>query len=51
MDVVDWSQDRFDAVVAELREFLLKGGYEEEDLLFVPVSGLSGKWSALKQRK
>mmetsp|Transcript_8496 Transcript_8496/g.27013 ORF Transcript_8496/g.27013 Transcript_8496/m.27013 type:complete len:672 (-) Transcript_8496:71-2086(-) len=42
MDVCDWSQARFDEVTGELLQFLTQQGYAEEDLLFVPVSGLVG---------
>ena len=40
MDLVDWSQDRFDEVVDEFREFATKLAIH--DLRFVPVSALLG---------
>ncbi|REK18401.1 MAG: sulfate adenylyltransferase subunit CysN [Actinobacteria bacterium] len=40
MDLVDWSQDRFDDVVDEFREFATKLAIH--DLRFVPVSALLG---------
>jgi bifunctional enzyme CysN/CysC len=40
MDLVDWSQDRFEEIVAEFRDFAAK--LDIADLSFVPVSALHG---------
>ena len=40
MDLVDWSQDRFDEIKAEFRSFATK--LDIPDLAFIPVSALHG---------
>jgi bifunctional enzyme CysN/CysC len=40
MDLVDWSQERFDEIKAEFRSFAMK--LDVHDLTFVPVSALLG---------
>jgi sulfate adenylyltransferase subunit 1 (EFTu-like GTPase family) len=40
MDLVDWSQERFDEIKAEFRSFAMK--LDVRDLSFVPVSALHG---------
>ena len=40
MDLVDWSQERFDEIKAEFRAFAMK--LEVHDLSFVPISALHG---------
>ncbi|HJR26512.1 MAG TPA: sulfate adenylyltransferase subunit CysN [Acidimicrobiales bacterium] len=40
MDLVDWSQDRFDEIKAEFRSFAMK--LDVHDLTFVPISALHG---------
>ena len=40
MDLVDWSQERFDEIKAEFRAFAMK--LDIHDLSFVPVSALHG---------
>ncbi len=40
MDLVDWSQDRFDEIKAEFRDFAAK--LDITDLTFIPVSALHG---------
>ena len=40
MDLVDWSQDRFDEIKADFRSFAMK--LDVHDLTFVPVSALHG---------
>jgi elongation factor 1 alpha-like protein len=42
MDMCGWRAERFEGVKRELLRFLTAGGYQEQDLLFVPCSGLSG---------
>ncbi|CAN5622787.1 hypothetical protein BH20ACT2_BH20ACT2_08210 [soil metagenome] len=40
MDLVDWSEERFEEIKAEFREFAMK--LDVSDLTFVPVSALHG---------
>ena len=40
MDLVDWSQDRFEEIKAEFRSFAMK--LDVTDLTFIPVSALHG---------
>jgi bifunctional enzyme CysN/CysC len=40
MDLVDWSQDRYDEIKAEFRSFAMK--LDVHDLSFVPISALHG---------
>ena len=40
MDLVDWSEDRFEEIKAEYREFAMK--LDVQDLTFIPVSALLG---------
>jgi bifunctional enzyme CysN/CysC len=40
MDLVDWSQERFDAIKADFRQFAMK--LDVHDLTFVPISALHG---------
>ncbi|KAJ1893332.1 hypothetical protein LPJ66_005823 [Kickxella alabastrina] len=42
MDVVGWSQERYDDISGRLLEFLTGCGYLKEDVRFAPVSGLKG---------
>ncbi|KAJ2702949.1 hypothetical protein FB645_004073 [Coemansia sp. IMI 203386] len=42
LDVVGWSQDRFDEIAERLLAFLVGCGYLKDDVRFVPVSGLKG---------
>ena len=40
---VQWKQERYNKIVGSLKPFLLGVGYEESDLFFVPISGLTGE--------
>lgn len=40
---VQWKQERYNNIVGSLKPFLLGVGYEESDLFFVPISGLTGE--------
>ena len=42
MDDCRWSRDRFDEIKRGLVPFLKSTGFEESDLTFVPIVGLSG---------
>jgi elongation factor 1 alpha-like protein len=44
MDMCDWSQNRFNEICARLSKFLIKQvGFKENDIFFVPCSGLIGE--------
>ena len=39
---VNWSETRYNNIKANLTPFLIKRGYREERISFVPISGLYG---------
>ena len=43
MDECRWSKTRFDEIVAGLKPFFNTCGYEDSDLLWIPIAGLSGE--------
>lgn len=43
MDTVNWSKERFDEIVGKLRQFLRQAGFKEQDVKFLPCSGMSGE--------
>lgn len=43
MDNVSWSQDRFNEVRNKLNTFLRQAGFKDNDLRYVPCSGLTGE--------
>jgi elongation factor 1 alpha-like protein len=43
MDVIEWEKTRFDVIKEQLGGFLKRSGFKEENLWFVPVSGLTGE--------
>lgn len=43
MDVIEWDQTRFDIIKDQLGTFLKRSGFKDENLWFVPVSGLTGE--------
>ena len=40
---VKWNQARWDEIVSGITPFLLATGYSEKDVVFVPISGLTGQ--------
>ena len=42
LDVVDWSQERFDEIKGMLEPFLVENGFNAKRIQFVPTSGLTG---------
>ena len=40
---VQWKRERYDHIVDNLKPFILSVGYKEEDLFWVPISGLTGE--------
>ena len=43
MDTVDFSEDRFNEIKKKLGQFLKQAGFKENDVTYVPCSGLSGE--------
>ncbi len=43
LDGVNWSEERYNAIVAKLGAFLKQSGYKDKSLWFLPASGLSGE--------
>ncbi|KAH1010471.1 protein HBS1 [Dendroctonus ponderosae] len=43
LDTVSWSKDRFDEIVQKLKSFLRQAGFKENNVNFVPCSGLTGQ--------
>ncbi|XP_050316410.1 protein HBS1 isoform X2 [Anthonomus grandis grandis] len=43
LDTVSWSKERFDEIVQKLKSFLKQAGFKENDVTFVPCSGLTGQ--------
>ena len=43
LDMVGWSQDRFTDITTRLALFLKQVGFKEQDIFYVPVSGLTGE--------
>src|SRR3569833_2802840 len=39
---VKWGKERYTEIVTSLTPFLLKCGYTEKDVIWIPVSGLGG---------
>lgn len=42
LDLVDWSQERYEEIVGKVQPFLLSIGFKSENVNFVPISGLQG---------
>ncbi|XP_066919591.1 HBS1-like protein [Clytia hemisphaerica] len=44
MDSINWSKERYDAIVLKMKVFMAKqAGFKESDVSYVPCSGLSGE--------
>lgn len=43
LDTTNWSQERFDEICFKLKTFLKQAGFKENDVTFVPLSGLTGE--------
>lgn len=43
LDTVNWSEDRFNEIVALLKNFLKQAGFKDSDVCYVPCSGMSGE--------
>jgi len=46
---VEWQQSRYDEIVKKLQPFLKSSGFKEEQVVFLPISGLTG--DNVKERK
>lgn len=42
MDTIDWLETRYNDITKKLGQFLKQVGYKENDISFIPCSGLSG---------
>ena len=42
LDMVEWSENRFDEISTQMRQFLSQVGYSLAKLWFIPCSGLNG---------
>lgn len=42
LDMVGWSQDRFQEISEEVSGFLIGLGFQEKSVTFIPISGLNG---------
>jgi elongation factor 1 alpha-like protein len=42
LELWEWSKERYDYLVSQLQDFLLKLDFKEKDLFFIPTSGLLG---------
>ena len=40
---VHWGQERYDKIIESLKPFILNVGYQESDLYWIPISGLTGE--------
>eukprot|EP00050_Salpingoeca_kvevrii_P016325 m.54423 g.54423 ORF g.54423 m.54423 type:complete len:862 (-) comp6845_c3_seq1:26-2611(-) len=43
MDTIDWSQGRFEEIREKMKPFLKSSGFKDQNITFVPVSGLAGE--------
>lgn len=43
LDTVSWSKERFNEITQKLKVFLKQAGFKENDVTFVPCSGLTGQ--------
>ncbi|KAG4072217.1 hypothetical protein HA402_007627 [Bradysia odoriphaga] len=43
LDTVNWSKERFDEIVSKLSVFLRKTGFKDDDITYIPCSGLTGE--------
>lgn len=48
-NTVEWQQERYDEIVKKLTPFLKSSGFKDDQLLFLPMSGLTG--DNIKERK
>ena len=42
LELFNWSKERFDYIVNQLNPFFLNLGFEENNIFFIPISGLTG---------
>ncbi|EDO47521.1 predicted protein, partial [Nematostella vectensis] len=43
LDMMSWSEERYLHIVSKLKHFLKQVGFKDSDVVYVPVSGLSGE--------
>jgi elongation factor 1 alpha-like protein len=42
LDLIGWSKDRYEFIMSEVKPFLKSIGFKDENISFVPISGLEG---------
>jgi elongation factor 1 alpha-like protein len=42
LDLVQWSQERYIFILERVKPFLKQIGFKDENIIFVPISGLEG---------
>lgn len=43
LDTVQWSQERYEEIKAQIHPFLLQIGFKQDKIIYLPLSGLSGE--------
>jgi peptide chain release factor subunit 3 len=43
MDECKWAKSRWDEIQAGLNPFLRKTGYSEQDVVYIPIAGITGE--------
>ena len=43
MDTVGWLKDRYEEIMKKLAQFLKQAGFKENDIAYIPCSGLAGE--------
>ncbi len=51
LELMEWSQERFNYIEAQVRDYLNNLDYKDEDIFFLPVSGLKGTNLAERESK
>ncbi|MCQ2816269.1 MAG: GTP-binding protein [archaeon] len=42
LELFNWQKERFDYIQSQVKSFLLSIGFEDKDIFFIPISGLTG---------
>ena len=51
MEVVQWAQDRYDTIVAQVHPFLVSIGFNNDNIQFVPAKEITKEIITLTPRK
>ena len=41
-EIIEWDQSRYEFIMSEVKPFLKSIGFKDENISFVPISGLQG---------